>query len=30
MTNHDATASHASHTVIDRNLDWVASCYGLR
>lgn len=30
MTDHDPTASHGSLAVIDRNLDWVASCYGLR
>jgi hypothetical protein len=28
--HHDATASQLRLAVIDRNLDWVASCYGMR
>jgi len=30
VPEHDATASRTRLAVIDRNLDWVASCYGMR
>jgi hypothetical protein len=28
--HHDATVSRIGLAVIDRNLDWVAACYGMR